>query len=88
MTEIVAFHFLMLAAGEVLKFEKYVTAQKVQDCIQNDDAFGVRIPLEECRLALQLLENSGFIIKETDTKDKEEPKYYRATMLMVADKWH
>ena len=59
--EIVPFHFLLLAVGEVLKINDYVTAQKIQDFIQNDDAFGVRPPLEECRLALTLMENSGFI---------------------------
>jgi hypothetical protein len=59
--EIVPFHFLLLAVGEVLKINDYVTAQKVQDFIQNDDAFGVRPPLEECRLALILMEGSGFI---------------------------
>jgi hypothetical protein len=64
MPENVAFHFLILAIGEILKRDSNVYAQKLQDFIVNDDAFGVRVPLEECRLALQLTEESGFIVKE------------------------
>lgn len=59
----VGFHFLLLAIGEILMIDNYVTAQKIQDYIQKDDAFGVRIPLDQCRLALQLMEQSGFIVK-------------------------
>lgn len=59
----VGFHFLLLAIGEILKTEEYVTAQDIQDFIQNDDAFGVRLPLNQCRLALELMENSMFIVK-------------------------
>ena len=87
MPEIVGFHFLLLAAGEVLKADKYVTAQKIQNYIQNDEAFGVRVPLDDCRLALKLLEDAGFIIKEELDEKALEPEYYRATLLMVADKW-
>jgi hypothetical protein len=69
MPEIVQFHFLLLAAGECLKHSptQTVTAQDIQNYIQNDDAFGVRVPLDQCRLALELLENSGFIIRMPDT---------------------
>jgi len=63
MPKIVQFHFLLLAAGEVLKVEDYVTAQKIQNFINDDEAFGVRVPLDECRTALSMLENSGFIVK-------------------------
>jgi hypothetical protein len=66
----IAFHFLLLAIGEILKTDDYVTAQKIQDYIQNDDAFGVRIPLDQCRLALELMENSGFIV--SSFKDEYE----------------
>jgi hypothetical protein len=83
MPEIVQFHFLLLAAGEVLKREKFVTSQKIQDYINEDEAFGVRLPLEDCRLALQLLEDSGFIVKSV----KNDDEYERATLLMVFDKW-
>lgn len=83
MPEIVQFHFLLLAAGEVLKREKFVTAQKIQDYINEDEAFGVRLPLEDCRLALQLLDDSGFVIKSV----KNDDEYERATLLMVFDKW-
>jgi hypothetical protein len=83
MPEIVQFHFLMLAAGEVLKRERYVTAQKIQDYINEDEAFGVRLPLDDCRLALRLLEDSGFVIKSI----KNDEEYERATLLMVYDKW-
>ena len=61
MPEIVQLHFLLLAAGEVLKVNKNVTPQDIQNYIQQDEAFGVRVPLDDCRLALKLLEGSGFI---------------------------
>jgi hypothetical protein len=83
MPQIVEFFFLMLAAGEVLKKQRFVNAQKIQDYIQSDDTFGVRVPLPQCRLALQLLEDSGFVIKDVNS----ETDYERATLLMVADKW-
>lgn len=60
---IVALHFLLLAIGEVLKREDYVTPQKLQDYVTKDDAFGgMRVPLPDCRLALDLMEKSGFIM--------------------------
>ena len=68
MNEPVAFHFLLLAAGEVLNYNPFVTAQLVQDCIQNDDAFGVRVPLQQCRLALFLLKEVGFLESVTSEK--------------------
>jgi hypothetical protein len=58
----VAFHFLLLAAGEAIKIDGYVTPQKLQDYIVKDDAFGIRPPLDQCGLALRLLADSGFII--------------------------
>ena len=84
----VPFHFLMLAAGEVLKHDKYVTAQKMQDYVQQDEAFGVRPPLEDCRLALKLLEDSGFVVESIETVDGVTKGYERATFLMVFDKWN
>ena len=59
----VGFHFVLLAVGEVLTRDYYASAQRVQDFICNDDAFGVRVPLKDCRLALELLHSSGFIDK-------------------------
>lgn len=63
-----AFHFLMLAAGEVLKDNKYrinnpktVSPQEVQTKIYEDEAFGVKVPLEDCELALKLLEDAGLL---------------------------
>ncbi len=67
---IVQFHFLLLAAGEVLKTNRTVNAQKIQDTITQDEAFGVRVPLDQCRLALQLLERSGFLLQDTNTEYK------------------
>lgn len=64
----VAFHFLLLAIGEVLMIDDIVTPQKIQDYIQKDDSFGVRVPLPDCRLALELMERSGFIIKISNDK--------------------
>jgi hypothetical protein len=83
MPQNVQFHFLLLAAGEVLKYEKFVTPQKIQDFIQNDEAFGVRVPLSGCRMALSMLSDSGFIMPSIEDKDK----YERTTLLMVTDKW-
>jgi hypothetical protein len=68
----IGFHFLLLAIGEVLKTDVLVTPQKMQDLITRDDAFGgIRVPLSDCRIALQLMENSGFIVK------RAEDKYYK-----------
>lgn len=83
MPEIVQFHFLLLAAGEILKRDRFVNAQKIQDFIVQDESFGVRLPLDECRLALKLLEDAGFIMEAVDHKDE----YERTTLLMVKDKW-
>lgn len=63
MPDVVAFHFVLLAVGEVLKVYPTANAQKVQDFIQEDEAFGVRLPLETCRMALDMLEKSGFILQ-------------------------
>lgn len=61
----VALHFILLAVGEVLKVDEFVTPQSLQDFIAKEDAFGgYRIPLDECRLALRLMEESGFIKEE------------------------
>jgi len=66
MTETIKFHFLLLAIGEVLKVDDYVTAQSLQDFVAKEDAFGgYRIHLDQCRLALDLMESSNFIKKET-----------------------
>lgn len=64
----VAFHFLLLAIGEILMIDDVVTPQKIQDYIQKDDAFGVRLPLADCRLALELMEKSCFIVKISNDK--------------------
>jgi len=79
----VGFHFVLLAAGEILKHERFVTAQKIQDFIQADDAFGVRLPLSDCRLALTLLNDSGFVMPSPGMDET----YERSTLLMVYDKW-
>lgn len=64
----IGFHFLLLAIGEILKVDSYVNAQSLQNFVAREDAFGgYRVSLSDCRLALQLMENSGFIFKS----DKE-----------------
>jgi hypothetical protein len=50
-----------LSAGEILKTEKFVSPAKIQNYLFKDKAFGVKISLDTCKLALRLLENSGFI---------------------------
>lgn len=58
----VAFHFVLLAIGEILKTEPSVTAPKLQDFIAKEESFGgIRIPLDECRMGLYLMRNSDFI---------------------------
>jgi len=59
------FHFLMLAAGEVLKKQATVNAKNIQDAIYEDDAFGVKVPVEDCSLALKLMTDSGLLIRWT-----------------------
>jgi hypothetical protein len=75
--EIVQLHFLLLAAGEVLKAQKTVNPVEIQNYIQQDEAFGVRPPLDECRLALSLLENSGFIKLVNPVEDLYNDTYCR-----------
>ena len=77
MPEIVQLHFLLLAAGEVLKVQKTVTPQNIQNYIQQDEAFGVRPELESCRLALHLLEASGFIKLVNPFEDLYDETYSR-----------
>jgi hypothetical protein len=55
-------HFVLLAIGEILKVDDFVTPQTLQNFITREEAFGgFRIPLADCRLALELMEKSGFI---------------------------
>ena len=60
----VPFQFLLLGAGEVLKIYSYVTPEKLQTFIMEDETFSIRPPLQDCRLALYLLENVGFLKKQ------------------------
>lgn len=55
------FHFLLLAAGEVIRERGEVNAITLQNFMTEDPAFGYRPTLQNCRLALFLLKNSGFI---------------------------
>lgn len=59
----IAFHFLLLSAGELLKYKDEITAVDIQTFINEDPVFGARPPLEDCRLALRLLDQCGFIDK-------------------------
>lgn len=62
----IPFHFVLLSAGEVLKEDEFVTPQKMQNLLARDECFSIRIPLDECRLALDLLKESGFLIEYSD----------------------
>ena len=74
MTTPIPFHFLLLSIGEVLKTDILVTPQKMQDFIVRDDAFGgIRVPLSDLRLALTLMEQSGFVVKRADDKYFKAP---------------
>lgn len=77
MPEIVQLHFLLLAAGEVLKVQKTVNPQDIQNYIQQDEAFGIRVPLDNCRMALQLLKDSGFIKLVNPFEDLYNDTYCR-----------
>ncbi len=77
----IGFHFLLLPIGEVLKIDDYVTAQKLQDYVAKEDAFGgIRVPLADCRLALELMENSSFIVENFLAERRGE--YIRDTHLL------
>lgn len=85
MTTPISLHFLLLSVGEVLKTNILVTPQKMQDFIVRDDAFGgIRVPLDDCRLALQLMEASGFIIKRAEDKYFKAP-YVAPTIISLDD---
>jgi len=64
----IAFHFILLAAGHALKEKNIITAVDVQNFMTRFEEFGVRPPLEDCRLALTLLEDAELIksIGETE----------------------
>jgi len=77
------FHFLMLAAGEILKEKSHrrkimqedltfldvsVTPSEIQTMVYQDEAFGVKPPLEDCELSLSLLEDAGFLKRYTSDK--------------------
>jgi len=71
------FHFLLLAIGEILKVDNHVTPQSLQNFVAREEAFGgYRVSLSDCRLALQLMEDSGFII---ESLEEGEGKYVRDT---------
>ena len=57
----VPFHFLLLGAGEALKKTPEISAIRLQNFMADDNTFKVRPNLSECRLALKLLEASGFL---------------------------
>lgn len=81
MTTVIPFHFLLLAVGEILKVDYIVTPQDIQNFITREDTFGgIRVPLTDCRLALQLMESSGFIQKYHRTDGNPSDAYYPRDM--------
>ena len=58
----IAFHFLILAVGEILKYKEAITETDLQKFINEDPAFGARPPLKDCRLALRLMDDCGLIM--------------------------
>jgi len=74
-TNPVPFWMILLAIGEVLKTDEIVTPAKIQNLIAKDESFGgIRIPLNECRMALSLMESSEFI-KYIDTDEYVKKTY-------------
>lgn len=63
----IPFHFILLAVGHVLKERPTVNAVQIQNFMTRFEEFGVRPPLEDCRLALILLEDAGFLKELTET---------------------
>jgi hypothetical protein len=61
----VPFHFLLLGIGYIIKIYGYANPAKLQSFINEDPAFGIRISLSQCRLAFELLEDAGFIVKSS-----------------------
>lgn len=70
------YFFLLLAVGEALKINSVISARHVQEVMVKENFLPsrIRFPLEDCRLALTMMENSGFIIKS----DSGEGEYARA----------
>ena len=52
---------LVLAAGSLLEIYKDITPLDIQNIIFSNEDFKIRIPLKECRDALILLTESGFL---------------------------
>lgn len=61
--ESVPFHFLLLAIGAVLDWKECVCAYDIRDIIEFDRNFKSSPKLSECILALDLMEEFGFIKK-------------------------
>jgi hypothetical protein len=60
----IGFHFLILAAGELLKYKDKITPIDIQNFISEDPELGARPPLEDCRLALRLMEDVSLICSD------------------------
>ena len=60
----IAFHFLILASGEILKMYEYVTPEKLQSFISEKEEFAFRPPLSECELALELMKDVGYLFEK------------------------
>jgi hypothetical protein len=61
----IPFHFLLLGVGYMIKDYGYTSPERLQNYINNDPNFAIRPPLAECRLAIQLMEDAGFITRST-----------------------
>lgn len=59
----VPFHFLLLGIGYIIKDYGYANPTKLQNYINEDPSFGIRVPLSECKLAFRLLEETGLIVR-------------------------
>ena len=59
----VPFVYVVFGAIEVLNLYQYITPEKLQSFISEDETFRIRPPLSHCKLALRLLESFHVIEK-------------------------
>ena len=58
----IPFHFLLLSAGEYLKFNPAISPKDLKGFVESNEMFrGKTTPLSDCSLALRLLCDCGFL---------------------------
>ena len=58
----IPFHFLLLSAGEYLKFNSAISPKDLKGFVESNEMFRGKItPISDCALALRLLCDCGFL---------------------------